>query len=74
MKAPVDGRVDEAEQVAGRLVGQGDQPGLQLALAGPPVEAGLPVGDELAQVIRIGAGPPPRGGPLRETGSRQPVC
>jgi hypothetical protein len=31
--------------------------GVQLALAGPPVEIVVPVGDEFAQVVRVGAGP-----------------
>jgi hypothetical protein len=48
--------------------------GVQFALAGPPVEVVLPVGDELAQVVRAGAGLPRGGGSLRESGSRQPVC
>jgi hypothetical protein len=48
--------------------------GVQFALAGSPVEVVVPASNEFAQVIRIGAGPPRRGGPLRETGSRQPVC
>jgi hypothetical protein len=32
--------------------------GVQFALAGPPVEAVVPVGNELAQVVRVGTGLP----------------